>query len=157
MGIVGDKTEIEVPYKVNDVYSAVKEVSIYNHHHNFEFDSEDEILKTIYLKTGISMFSWGENIKISIEQGSNRCSKIKISSMPKTGIMFGGAFDMGKNRKNIQALLNEISIELEKYPKIEEMQKQLDNYSQIEKLFNLKEKGIITQEEFEKKKKELLK
>lgn len=157
MRILGDETIVEVPYQADDVYKAVKEVVTYNKYHNFELDSEDETLKIIYLKTGVSLFSWGENIKVSIEQGNSKNSKIKISSMPKTGIMFGGAFDMGKNRKNVQELLNEISIELEKYEKIEYKKDRNDNSEQIEKWFKLKEKGIITEEEFERKKQELLK
>lgn len=157
MSIVDHETSIEVPYKTVDVYNAIKEVAIYNHYHDFEFDYEDETLKIIYLKTRISMFSWGENIQISVEQGTNNNTKIKIISTPKTGAMLGGLFDMGKNKKNIQALLSEISIELQKYPKTECNVNKEDNFEQLEKLFNLKEKGIITQEEFEQQKQKLLK
>jgi hypothetical protein len=39
-----------------------------------------------------------------IETGENK-TKVQITSSPKTGIMFGGAFDMGKNRKNIENIL----------------------------------------------------
>lgn len=30
-------------------------------------------------------------------------------STPKTGVMFGGAMDMGKNRKNIEKIINAVS------------------------------------------------
>lgn len=69
----------------------------------------DKLQGRIMVKAGVSMFSWGENIPIQLIYINENLTKVQITSSPKTGIMFGGAFDMGKNRKNIEAILSETS------------------------------------------------
>ncbi len=43
--------------------------------------------------------SWGENIQLQLSEISENLTKVKITSTPKTEVMFGGAFDLGKNCK----------------------------------------------------------
>ena len=68
-------------------------------------ESADPLLGRVVVKTGVSMFSWGENIPIQLQEVGPNQTKVQITSSPKTGIMFGGAFDMGKNSKNIEDIL----------------------------------------------------
>lgn len=71
--------------------------------------SADKLLSRIVVAAGVSLFSWGEDIPIQlIEDGENK-TIMKLTSSPKTGIMFGGAFDMGKNKKNIENIISETS------------------------------------------------
>lgn len=77
-------------------------------------DSSDKLLGRIVCKAGVSLFSWGENIPIQLTAVNENTTRITIVSSPKTGVMFGGAFDMGKNRKNIEQILNATSQELTK-------------------------------------------
>jgi hypothetical protein len=77
-------------------------------------NSSDKLLGRIIAKAGVSLFSWGENIPIQLTEMSKTQTKVQITSSPKTGMMFGGAFDMGKNRKNIEAILSATSSILQK-------------------------------------------
>jgi len=70
-----------------------------------KIETSDKLLGRITVKAGMSLFSWGENIPIQLTSISEERTKIQITSSPKTGVMFGGAFDMGKNRKNIEQIL----------------------------------------------------
>ena len=79
-----------------------------------KIDSSDKLLGRIVAKAGVSLFSWGENIPIQLMGTSDNTTKISIVSSPKTGVMFGGAFDMGKNRKNIEMILSATSAELQR-------------------------------------------
>jgi len=74
-----------------------------------KIESTDKLQGRIIVKSGVSLFSWGENIPIQLISVSENRTKVQITSSPKTGIMFGGAFDMGKNRKNIEIILSETS------------------------------------------------
>jgi hypothetical protein len=74
------------------------------------------------VKAGVSLYSWGENIPIQLSEIAENRTKVQITSSPKTGIMFGGAFDMGKNRQNIENILSSTSriLSSENQPKIHE-------------------------------------
>ncbi|MCD8073237.1 MAG: hypothetical protein LUE10_08790 [Alistipes sp.] len=72
-------------------------------------DSADKLLYRIMVKAGISLFSWGENIPIQLSDSGEGQTKLQITSSPKTGLMGGGAFDMGKNRKNIEKIISATS------------------------------------------------
>ena len=61
-----------------------------------KLESLDKLLGRILVKAGVRLFSWGENIPIQLMEISENKTKVQITSSPKTGIMFGGAFDMGK-------------------------------------------------------------
>lgn len=72
-------------------------------------ENADKLQGRILVKAGVSLYSWGENIPIQLLEINENKTKVQITSSPKTGIMFGGAFDMGKNRKNIENILSATS------------------------------------------------
>lgn len=74
-----------------------------------KIETADKLSGRILVKAGVSLHSWGENIPIELSAISDGMTKVKITSSPKTGIMFGGAMDMGKNRKNIEQILQTTS------------------------------------------------
>jgi len=74
-----------------------------------KIETSDKLQGRIVVKAGVSLFSWGENIPIQLTEISETKTKVQITSSPKTGIMFGGAFDMGKNRKNVENILSATS------------------------------------------------
>ena len=74
-----------------------------------KIENADKLQGRFVVKAGVSLYSWGENIPIQISEISQNRTKVQITSSPKTGIMFGGAFDMGKNRKNIENILSSTS------------------------------------------------
>jgi hypothetical protein len=72
-------------------------------------DNADKLQGRIVVKAGVSLMSWGENIPILLSEVAENRTQVKITSSPKTGVMFGGAFDLGKNRKNIEQILSATS------------------------------------------------
>jgi len=74
-----------------------------------KIENADKLQGRILVKAGVSLWSWGENIPIQLSELSDTKTKVQITSSPKTGILFGGAFDMGKNRKNIEQILSSTS------------------------------------------------
>ena len=74
-----------------------------------KIEKVDKLMSRVTVKVGVSLFSWGENITIQLSEISENKTKIQIISSPKTGMMFGGGFDMGKNRKNIEDILSTTS------------------------------------------------
>lgn len=107
MGFLDHNGECEFPVNKTKVFDAIcKAVPKIK---GMEIANADKLSGRILVKSGISLFSWGENIPIQLIQVSKNRTKVSITSSPKTGIMFGGAFDMGKNRKNIEEILSETS------------------------------------------------
>lgn len=74
-----------------------------------KIDNADKLQGRIMVKAGVTLWSWGENIPIQLSELSENKTRVQITSSPKTGILLGGAFDMGKNRKNIENILSTTS------------------------------------------------
>lgn len=77
-----------------------------------KIDNADKLQGRIVVNAGVSIWSWGENIPVQLIELSENKTKVQITSSPKTGILFGGAIDMGKNRKNIENILAATSKQL---------------------------------------------
>ena len=162
MGLVDHTQSFQVPYSEEDTYAALK--SAVSRLQGFQVDKINDMIKTIYLKAGVSLFSWGENITVNVEKAPQGGSVVSILSTPKTGIMFGGAMDMGKNRRNISAISEALSYELQRYAPVRadngaEVSASGSSFSaaeEIQKLAQLKDQGVLTEEEFNQKKKQLL-
>lgn len=107
MNFLDHNGECEFPMSKAKVFDAIcKAISKIK---NMEIANSDQLSGRILVKAGVSLFSWGENIPIQLIQVSKNRTKVQITSSPKTGILFGGAFDMGKNRRNIEEILFEAS------------------------------------------------
>jgi hypothetical protein len=112
MALLDHNGECEFPIAKEKVFNAICQAipTI----KGMKLESSDKLLGRIIAKAGVSLFSWGENIPIQLIEVAENKTKIQITSSPKTGIMFGGAFDMGKNRKNIENILSATSKILQK-------------------------------------------
>lgn len=107
MGFLDHQGESEFPFNKEIVFNAiVKAIPTVK---GMKIDNADKLQSRIVVKAGVSLTSWGENIPIQLSEISENKTKVKITSTPKTGIMFGGAFDLGKNRKNIERILSTTS------------------------------------------------
>lgn len=154
MGLGEHESSNKVPYSVDDAYGALK--GCIDSINEFSIDRYDDLLKTVYLKAGVSLFSWGELITVNIRETIDGIAEIIITSTPKTG-MFGGAMDMGKNRKNINTIMHYLSEELKKYQEKTPNSNSSDSIAdKIKQLSKLKEEGLITEKEYSIKKSELL-
>ena len=103
MALLDHNGESEFPFSKDKVFEAlcIAIPSI----KGMRIDTADKLSGRIMVKSGVSLFSWGENIPIQLISIGEERTKIQITSSPKTGVMLGGAFDMGKNRKNIEQIL----------------------------------------------------
>ena len=103
MALLDHNGESEFPFPKDQVFealcAAIPTIS------GMKIESADKLMGRVMVKAGVSLASWGENIPIQLSSIGENLTKVKITSSPKTGIMFGGAFDMGKNRKNIETIL----------------------------------------------------
>lgn len=84
---------------------------------------------------------------------------MKVMSTPKTGMMFGGANDLGKNRRNIEKIIAAVSKELSNMPKEQEVSVTPSSEEVIDSLVKLKgllDSGAINKDEYEEQKKNLL-
>lgn len=107
MAFLDHNGESEFPLSKELVYAAMcKAIPTIK---GMKIESADKLQGRIIVKAGVSLNSWGENIPIQLISVNENLTKVQITSSPKTGIMFGGAFDMGKNRKNIESILSSTS------------------------------------------------
>jgi len=157
MAILDHNGESEFPFKRNTVFEAIcKAIPTVD---GMKLDSADELSGRIMVKAGVNLWSWGENIPIQLTSLSETKTKVLITSTPKTGAMFGGAFDMGKNRRNIEKILSETSKILSTLQPETQSEERINTVSiadEIQKLKRLLDDGILTEEEFNQQKSKLL-
>ncbi len=157
MAILDHNGESEFPFKKDTVFDAIcKAISTID---GMKLDNADKLSGRIMVKAGVTLWSWGENIPIQLTSISETKTKVQITSTPKTGVMFGGAFDMGKNRKNIEKILSETSKNLSILQPEEQSEERINTISvadEIQKLKKLLDNGILTEEEFNQQKSKLL-
>lgn len=107
MGFLDHQGESEFPFAKETVFNAMlKAIPTVK---GMKVDNADKLQGRIVVKAGVSLMSWGENIPILLSEVAENRTQVKITSSPKTGVMFGGAFDLGKNRKNIEQILSATS------------------------------------------------
>jgi hypothetical protein len=142
----------EFPYTRDDVFDALLEaiptIS------GLKVHTADKLGGRVVAKAGVSLMSWGENIPISVSEISSGRTRVSITSTPKTGVLFGGALDLGKNRKNIERILEVVSQVLGQKPRVQPASPLAGTPApaeRIEKLKDLRDKGLITDAEFEKR------
>lgn len=154
MGFLDHEGGAEFPYHKDDVFDAiVQSISTIK---GMKVDKSDKLSGHILVKAGISLMSWGENIPMSLSEVSFGRTRVSVTSTPKTGALFGGAFDLGKNRRNIENILEATSkILSRKAPVKADSLSQTENLTPAQRMAQLKElldKGLISVDEFEKKK-----
>ena len=107
MGFLDHDGGAEFPYHKDDVFQALlKAIPTIS---GMRIDKSDNLSGHILAKAGVSLMSWGENIPISVIETAPGRSRVSVTSTPKTGLLFGGAFDLGKNRRNIENILEATS------------------------------------------------
>ncbi len=159
MALLDHNGECEFPFRKETVFDAI--CNVIPNISGMTLNSSDKLTNRIIVKAGVSIWSWGENIPIQLSSITETKTKVQITSSPKTGIMFGGAYDMGKNRKNIEKILSATSEYLSKLdPEPQPTEASNGEKSvadEIKKLKQLLDDGILTEEEFCQQKSKLLK
>ncbi len=157
MSIVDHEGVVEYPFSMKTVFEAVIEAS--KNIDGLSLNGADELSGRVTFKSGISLASWGENIPIQLVGISGTRTQMRILSTPKTGVMFGGAMDFGKNRQNIEKIINAVSKVLSTKPVETDKSAALSSAfiaDELVKLKQLKDEGILTQEEFDVQKAKIL-
>jgi len=154
MALADHSSEVYFNYDLENVFKALEKAS--EHMNGIKLDRLDPIAHVAYLKAGVSLLSWGENISVSLSQSDRGGTKILITSAPKTGISFAGSADMGKNQKNIKIITEAVSEELKNFSPIKHTTPIGSSADEILKYKKLMDAGVISPEEFEAKKKQLL-
>jgi Short C-terminal domain len=149
----------DLPYARDDVFDALVKVIP---EQGMKVDKQDKNAGFISAKAGVSLRSWGENIPISVMDGSPGFTRVSITSTPKTGLLGGGAFDLGKNRKNIERILLATSELLQKSatPQASESKSEEpgpeDPGRRLAKLQSLLDEGLIDSDDYARRKQEIL-
>lgn len=135
-------------YEADDVYQATIKAIV----NSDSFNLKDGNAKTriITISSKMSLVSWGEYIELNINP-SIYGSEVTIQSQSKWA-----ATDFGKNQKNIAQLLNAIEIEAEKIAQDNLSKQENNTIDEIVRLFEMKEQGIITEDEFVAMKRKLI-
>lgn len=156
MALLDHNGEAEFPYTKDDVFSAI--VNAIPTISGMNVHSIDKLSGRILAKAGVTLFSWGEDIPISVIEISPGRTKVSVTSTPKTGLMFGGAMDFGKNRQNIENILSATSTILSNTSLTSHQTKLKSGsaFDRLTKLNELLEKNLITTAEFENLKNEIL-
>ena len=156
MALLDHEGGAEFPHSKDEVFDAL--MKAIPGIKGMKIDKSDKLSGRIFVKAGISLMSWGENIPIYITEISPRGSRVSVTSSPRTGLLLGGTFDLGKNRANIEKILDATCKILSQNGPIEgnAILQTEDPTHRILKLKDLFEKGLISKGEFENKKSEIL-
>lgn len=155
MSLVDHEGTVEYPFSQKTVFKAIMEAA--PNIEGLSVDSADEMSGRVTFKVGVSLASWGENIPVQLVRMAPTRTQMKVLSTPKTGVMFGGAMDFGKNRRNIEKIISAVSTVLSAKPSEKEIS--LNVSSDVDKLVKLKDlldSKVITLEEFDEQKNRLL-
>ena len=126
----------------------------------FNVESSDDAARTINITTRVSAFSWGEKITASVGAGENGETVVTLASTPKLAT---NVADMGRAKRELEAIAKALDEELHGGAPAEKPAAQpvkangMDFVAdEIRKLAQLKDEGLLTEEEFTAKKKQLL-
>ncbi|GEM_PF-296991 len=108
MSIASQSTHQKFPFPYDIVYdetlNVIPEVGL-------RLKEEDKMLGRIVANTGMSLFSWGENIVIIIEKQNEGTTIVGIESSLKLGINVAGAH---RHQKNFNEIISALSKRLKK-------------------------------------------
>lgn len=157
MSLVDHEGSVEYPFSKKTVFHALMDAA--PNIEGMELDSADEVSGRVTFKAGVSLASWGENIPVQLIEVAPTRTQMKVMSSPKTGIMFGGAMDLGKNRRNIEKIISAVSSVLAARPSEAEKTTPMGIMSTPDELIKLKsllDSGVLSQSEFDEQKRRLL-
>lgn len=144
--------EWHFPVSSEQVFNALVE-AVSN---NFYILNADDFTFTVLFETDVSALTWGQRGSAQvIRDGEGSKLRVTVSSR-----LSNNTFAASKVEKNMQLLLKEVSSSLKANTNPNELSRHHgsteDAISQIRKLKDLVELKIISEDEFETKKKELL-
>ena len=159
----------EFPFSRDVVFRAVSEAV--GGISGIQVEHSDPLAGRLSIKTGMSAFSWGERVTVTVAANGGRAAQVQIGSAPKT--VFGSATTHSKNQKNVEQILRATSDVLQRFGAVWEAEGNstaIENRevtstppegstveSRLRKLTLLRTEGLITDQDFERRKAEILK
>lgn len=98
------KQGVVVNYNIDKVFDAV--VKAAESLSGFTVKNANKLTHSISINVGMSLFSWGEQMTVSLNDVSEHKTEIMFSSGSKLGMEYAANT---KNRKNIDQLMNAMS------------------------------------------------
>jgi len=128
-------------------------------------ENRDELASRLDIKTGMSAFSWGEKVSISITGNGADAAVVSVQSAAKT--IFGSATTHGKNRENVRQIIQRTSELLTQHAVEWQTEMGLKSSAptemvthsiadEISKFAALRDQGLLSPEEFNAQKTRLL-
>ena|SRR5579872_3127330 len=157
MAFLDHEGKAEFPYLRDDVMEAM--LRAVPRLSGMQIESIDRLGGRVLVKAGMSLMSWGETISIDFSESGHGRTRASITSTPKTGALFGGAADGGKNRRNVENILSALSEELSSMSPVEVRAAPVagsDIESRLAKLKKLFADNLITEDDYAKRKHEIL-
>ena len=108
MSITNQQTEQKFPCPAEKLYEcALKAID----RTGFKLKERDDLLKRITATAGVSLFSWGENLVLAIEETDKDSSILRIESSTKFAA--GGFENAYRHSKHFRTLIGDISRQLQ--------------------------------------------
>lgn len=112
MSFASQSTQQVFPFPADVVYEklleAIPEVGM-------SVKQKDDILRRVSVSTGMSLFSWGENVSIVVNTNGDDSCVVGIDSSLKLGINVTGAH---RHQKNFDKIIFALSNKLKEWKKI---------------------------------------
>lgn len=154
---------VEFPFSSEVVFRAATEAV--RRLRGMDIVEENKLAKHLSIRTSMSAFSWGEKVSLSVQDAAPGKSRMAIQSGAKT--ILGSATTHGRNRKNVEAIISTTSDILERSG--QDWTSELAPIAppagggegstiqeRLTKLTDLRERGLITDHDFEERKKSIL-
>lgn len=145
---------LTVPNQTEETYAALKAAI---QKLRYTIATADDTAHTLTVTTRVGAFSWGERITATVSAGEDGGSVVELCSEPKlkTNVM-----DMGRGKRELSmiadALLAELNGEEEQSAPAAQPAAAKSVADEIRALAQLRDEGILTEEEFTAKKQQLL-
>ena len=107
MSISSQSTHQKFPFDYEAVFDAVV-VSLPQA--GFSLKSKDRVIGRISASTGMSIFSWGENLTILVEKVDDKSTLVAIESAMKIGMNVAGVH---RHAYNFEKLIKAVSLHLQ--------------------------------------------
>ena len=108
MSISSQNTQQKFPFAYDDVFDGVV-ASLPQA--GFSLKSKDRVIGRITASTGMSIFSWGENLTIIVEKIDDKSTLVAIESAMKIGINVAGVH---RHAYNFEKLIHAVSLYLQR-------------------------------------------
>lgn len=103
MSIASQSTQQKFPFPYDDVFNGVVAAIP---HIGFSLKSHDRVIGRVTASTGMSLFSYGENLTIIVEKIDENSTLVGIESALKVGMNVAGAH---RHAKNFNMLIESVS------------------------------------------------